>query len=62
MSKYTTLVIQQVNRQIQTLLFTVIPWSLIYSGSARSTPVCENAGASLTLNSGRGGGSGAEYD
>ena len=53
MFKCTALVIQQVNRQIQTLLFTVIPWSLMYSGPARSTPVCENVGASLTLNSWR---------
>ena len=61
-SKCTALVTQQVNRQIHTLLFVVDPLSLTYSGPARSTPVYEKAGDSVTVHSGRGGGGGAEYD
>ena len=45
--------IQQVKRQIQTFL----PW-LIYNGPAKSTPVQQNGGASLTLHGGSGGGGG----
>ena len=34
---------------------------LMYSGPAKSTPVVENGGASLTRNSDNGGGAGEQY-
>ena len=43
-----------------TLLLSAKPLVLIYSGPAKSTPVNVKAGSSLTLNSGSGGGGGAD--
>ena len=57
MSMLTALVTQQVYKQIH----LVRPCVLMYSGPAKSTPVVENGGASLTRNSGNGGGAGEQY-
>ena len=54
----TALVTQQVYKQIHTLLLFMRPCVLMYSGPAKSTPVVENGRASLTRNSGNGGGTG----
>ena len=60
MSRWTALTTQHVYRHIQTLLLLTSPLVLIYSGPAKSTPVYVNAGSSLILNSGSGGGGGAD--
>ena len=62
MSMLTALVTQQVYKQIHTLLLLMRPCVLMYSGPAKSTPVVENGGASLTRKSGNGGGAGEPYD
>ena len=58
-SRCTALTAQQVYRQIQTLASVDNPGTLMYRGPAKSTPVYENAGSSVTLKLGRGGGGGS---
>ena len=60
MSKCTALVTRQVNKQIYTFLVVALPSVQISNGPAKSTPVKLNAGSSLTLLAGSGGGGGAE--
>ena len=56
-----TIVSSTFARQIHTFLLVVELLSLTYSGQAKSTPVYEKGGSSLTRNVGRGGGWGFWY-
>ena len=54
-SRCTALTVQQVYRHIQTFLVLEAKVSLVYRGAAKSIPVYENGGVSLTLRRGNGG-------
>ena len=55
-SKWTALVTQHVNKQIQ--VFWLLCSDFVNSGPAKSTPTNEKGGAILTRKEGRGGGGG----
>ena len=60
-SKCTTLVAQQVYRQIQLFLDVDVTLSHVYKGPAKSMPVKENGWLCLTLKEGSGGADGGWY-
>ena len=59
MSRCTALVTRQVNKQMYTFLVVALPSVRTSNGPAKSTPVKLNAGSSLTLLIGSGGGGSA---
>ena len=61
MSRCTALTTQHVNKHIHTFLSDTNPAVFTYSGPVKSNPTYVNAGSSLTLNWGNGGGHGAGW-